>query len=49
MVFALLFVFSAIDADKVIVVPLGSNSKAKRTDGQVQYNEVGETAGAEIY
>lgn len=44
----LLYGFSALAADKVVVVPLGSSS-AKGTDGQVQYNDNGKTAGAELY
>lgn len=43
----LLFVMSVMAEDKVVVVPMGSN--AKGTDGQVQYNDEGKTAGAEVY
>lgn len=39
---------SAIAADKVVVVPLSSASTAG-TNGQVQYNDGGKTAGAEVY
>jgi hypothetical protein len=34
--------------NKVVVVPLGS-SNAKGVNGQVQYNDNGKTAGAEVY
>lgn len=34
--------------NKVVVIPLGSTN-AKGTDGQVQYNDGGTTAGAEAY
>jgi hypothetical protein len=40
---ALLFGISALTADKVAVVPLGSG--AQGTDGQLQYNDNGRTAG----
>ena len=43
----LLFSISAIAADKVVVIPMGSS--ARGTDGQVQYNDDGNTAGAEVY
>jgi hypothetical protein len=38
---------AATAADKVVVIPMGSS--AKGTDGQVQYNDNGTTAGAEVY
>ncbi len=38
----------ALAADKVAVIPLLS-SKAAGTDGQVQYNDSGKAAGAEVY
>ncbi len=44
----LLFVASSIAADKVVVVPLNSNS-ASGVDGQVQYNDGGREAASEIY
>ena len=34
--------------DKVVVVPMGSNT-AKGSNGQVQFNDEGKTAGAEVY
>lgn len=37
----------AIAQDKVVVIPMGSS--AKGTNGQVQYNDNGATAGAEVY
>jgi len=43
----LLFAMSVIAADKVVVIPMGSS--AKGTDGQIQYNDDGKTAGAEVY
>ncbi len=44
---ALLFGISALAANKVVVVPLGSG--AEGTDGQLQYNDNGRTAGADLY
>jgi hypothetical protein len=44
----LLISVSAMAQNKVVVVPMGSSS-AKGTDGQVQYNDNGKTAGAEVY
>ena len=38
----------AMAADRVVVVPLGSSS-AKGSDQQLQYNDNGKTAGAELY
>jgi hypothetical protein len=43
----MLFCMSAMAADKVVVIPMGSS--AKGTTGQVQYNDGGKTAGAEVY
>jgi hypothetical protein len=43
----LLFGVSSVAADKVVVIPLGSS--AEGSDGQVQYNDGGKTAGAEAY
>lgn len=48
LVIVLLFAASAIAADKVVVVPLGS-SKVAGNNGQVQYNDDGMIAGAEVY
>ena len=42
-----MFSVSAIAHEKVVVVPMGSS--AKGTDGQVQYNDDGKTAGAEVF
>ncbi len=39
---------SALAQNKVVVIPLNSN-KAAGADGQVQYNDGGNTGGAEIY
>lgn len=44
----LLFAVSTIAADKVVVVPL-SSSRAAGVDGQIQYNDGGRAAGAEVY
>ncbi|MHB8790836.1 MAG: hypothetical protein ACYDBT_13250 [Desulfobulbaceae bacterium] len=43
----LLVAVSAMAQNKVVVIPMGSG--AKGTDGQVQYNDEGKTAGAEVY
>ena len=42
------FASFALAADKVVVVPL-SGSKAAGVDGQLQYNDSGKEAGAEVY
>ncbi len=44
---ALLVAVSAMAQNKVVVIPMGSSGKG--TDGQVQYNDEGKTAGAEVY
>lgn len=44
LLFPAVFVFAQ---NKVVVIPMGSS--AKGADGQVQYNDNGTTAGAEVY
>jgi hypothetical protein len=39
--------YSVFAQNKVVVIPMGSS--AKGTNGQVQYNDNGATAGAEVY
>ncbi len=50
LLFLTCFIFSsaAIAADKVVVIPL-SSSRAKGDNGQLQFNDNGNTAGAELY
>lgn len=43
----LLISVSAMAQNKVVVIPMGSS--AKGTNGQVQYNDGGKTAGAEVF
>jgi hypothetical protein len=43
-----LFISPAIAANKVVVIPLKANQTAG-TNGQVQYNDDGKNAGAEVY
>jgi len=47
LVMVLLVAVSAMAQNKVVVIPMGSS--AKGTDGQIQYNDGGKTAGAEVY
>ncbi|HBI15902.1 MAG TPA: hypothetical protein DDY20_10385 [Desulfobulbaceae bacterium] len=52
---ALLYASTLQAADKVVVIPMGSGAKgtvepvAQGTNGQVQYNDEGKMAGAEVY
>jgi len=48
LVTGMLFSSAATAHEKVVVVPLIS-SKVAGTDGQIQYNDSGKTAGAEVY
>lgn len=46
---ATLYAITASAQDKVVVIPLNSSAKAAGADGQVQYNDAGKNAGAEVY
>ncbi len=50
LVFVLLFFFPifSLAADKVVVIPLNTATKVAGTDGQIQYNDNGKTAGSEV-